>query len=206
MAEICTLIIEALNNVPKSFYVVINPKERNDQIIGYAKDETQAERSFVARFYFEIMKIFEKDQLLKKYLEHYIMDVELYKRIIYKNKEYPTLYEKSRDVFISEKSEGVYPDFIFHKGQTYNNLEDQLLIMELKAKKVNEEEFNYDTFKTNLYVEEFNFQNGIYLIVNNNIELIRELFERYREQYYFNEGKCLVIVKPEYGLDAITLP
>lgn len=206
MAKICTLIIEALNNVPKSFYVIINPIERNDQIIGYAKDETQAERSFVARFYFEMMKIFEKDQSLKKYLEHYIMDIELYKRIIYKNKAYPTLYEKSRNVFISEKSEGVYPDFIFHKGQMYNNPKDQLLIMELKAKEVNEEEFNYDTFKTNLYVEEFNFQNGIYVIVNNKIELIRELFKRYRENYYFSERKCLVIVKPEYGQDAITLP
>ena len=80
--DIIEIVKAALKNVPSNYYVVHNPEKRNGEITSYSKDLTQAEQSFVARFYHEIMKIFESSPKIKDYIEHYKMDIELYMRII----------------------------------------------------------------------------------------------------------------------------
>ena len=203
--DITGIISTALKNVPSSYYIVRNPKSRNDQLTGYSKDYTQAELSFVARFYHEMMRIFESNAELSEYTDHYKMDTELYKKIIYSNKSEKPRYNDTREKYVTETSRGVYPDFVFHKGQEFNNEEDQLLAMEIKAKTISKKEFEYDLFKTNLYIEELNFQHGIYLVVNNNNNLIQELFTEYKTSNYFNEQKCKVICKSNYESEIILI-
>lgn len=205
--DIIEIVKTALNNVPSDYYVVHNPEERNGQITSYSKDLTQAERSFVARFYHEIMKIFEGRPALKDFIEHYKMSTELYKRIIYSCTSENQPYNETRKKFIKDHSPGVYPDFVFHKGQEFNKKEDQLLIIEFKAdQQIDEEKFKRDLFKVNLYIEEFNFQHGALVIVNNENERLRELFTKYKEEpNYHDAEKCKVICKKDCESDILVL-
>jgi hypothetical protein len=203
--DIIEIVKAALKNVPSNYYVVHNPEERNGHITGYSKDLTQAEQSFVARFYHEIMKIFESSPVIKDYIEHYKMDTELYKRIIYSYSSENQCYNKTRKKYITEKSKGVYPDFVFHKGQEFNKKEDQLLSIEFKAKPISEEDFEYDLFKVNLYIEELNFQHGAYVVVNNNNKRVQELFGKYRGSNFYNAQKCKVICRQDFKSDILVL-
>jgi uncharacterized protein YktA (UPF0223 family) len=203
--DIIGIIVAAINNVPSSYYVVHNPEERNGQIIGYSKDLTQAELSFVTRFYHEIMKIFESSAELNKYIDHYKMDTELYKKIIHSYSSGKPLYNKTREKYVTETSQGVYPDFVFHKGQEFNRKEDQLLSIEFKAKPIGKEDFEYDLFKTNLYIEELNFQHGAYIVVNNDNQLVHKLFKEYRQSNYHDEQKCKVICKQDYESEILVV-
>ena len=203
--DIFGIVETALKNVPSSYYVVQNPEERNGQITGYSKDLTQAELSFVARFYHEIMKKCESDPVIKHYIEHYKMDNELYKKIIYSYKADNQCYNNTRQKYVTEKAQGVYPDFVFHKGQEFNEKEDQLLAVEFKAKPIIKEDFEYDLFKVNLYIEELNFQHGAYVIVNNDNKLVNKLFKEYRKANYYNAQKCKVICREDCKSDVCVM-
>jgi len=203
--DIIETVKAALNNVPYDYYVVHNPEERNGQITGYSRDLTQAEQSFVARFYHEIMRIFEKSPGIKDYIGHYKMDTELYKKIVYSYSSENQLYNKTRKKYITEKSQGVYPDFVFHKGQEFNKKEDQLLSIELKAKPIIKKYFEYDLLKVNLYIEELNFQHGAYVIVNNDNKLVQKLFKEYKMSNYYDAEKCKVICRQDSKSDILVL-
>ena len=204
--DMIEIVKAAINNVPSDYYVVQNPEERNGHETSYSKYFTQAEMSFVARFYHEMMKIFESKSELKDYIDHYKMDIELYKQIIHSGNSKDLLYDETRKKYINEdKSKGVYPDFVFHKGQKFNKKEDQLLIIEFKAEQIMKEKFEYDLFKTNLYIKEMNFQHGAYVIVNNGNELVQKLFKEYKKSNYHDADKCKVICKQDCNSSILVL-
>lgn len=80
------------------------------------------------------------------------------------------------------------PDFLIHTSHDNpgENYEGQYMIMEAKTtSKLKQEDFNWDLFKLNLYVEELDFDTAIYLIVNTSFKDIATMITNYN--YWHSE-------------------
>lgn len=92
---------------------------------------------------------------------------------------------------IEKDYNNVRPDFVIHEShkkiQDDKDRKGQKLIIEAKASNdINETDFCWDFLKLNYYLEEYNFKNAIYLIVNTNIGIIEKRLEYYSKEigYY----------------------
>ena len=80
------------------------------------------------------------------------------------------------------------PDFLIHTSHNNpgENYEGQYMIMEAKTtSKLKQEDFNWDLFKLNLYVEKLDFDTAIYLIVNTSYKDIATMVSNYN--YWHSE-------------------
>lgn len=78
----------------------------------------------------------------------------------------------------------VRPDFVIHTDHK-NEYEfgGQKLIVEAKTTKdIDEIDFCWDFLKLNVYINEFCFQNAIYILVNSNKDIIERLLKVYKEK------------------------
>lgn len=87
------------------------------------------------------------------------------------------------------------PDFVIHDNHI-KQCEDsgQKLIVEAKTtNRLDEVDFCWDLLKLNVYINEFHFQNAIYMLVNTNIDQIEHLLDVYNEyiRYYAHDIKKL---------------
>lgn len=74
------------------------------------------------------------------------------------------------------------PDFLIHSSHVNpgENYEGQYMIMEAKTtSKLKQEDFDWDLFKLNLYVEKLNFDTAIFLIVNTSYTDVAEMVNNY---------------------------
>lgn len=59
-----------------------------------------------------------------------------------------------------------------------------------------------------VYVEKYNFQNGVYLIANNNSNTVKQLAKSYlRQRFYLapnNKDRIYLFIKPNYNSDIET--
>lgn len=74
----------------------------------------------------------------------------------------------------NKKNKEVVPDFVIHKSHKMNNdFTGQIIIVEAKTtSKLKAIDFFWDLLKLNAYIEEFGFENAVYLIVNTTKEQI----------------------------------
>ena len=97
-----------------------------------------------------------------------------------------------------EDSKNVRPDFVIHQSHDKVNnprfYKDQKLIIEAKAnKKIEEIPFFWDLLKLNYYIEQYNYDNAIYLIVNADVQKVGEYLALYDSKigYYASDKKKL---------------
>lgn len=80
------------------------------------------------------------------------------------------------------------PDFLIHSSheKSGGNYEGQYMILEAKTtSKLKQEDFDWDLFKLNLYVEKLNFDTAIFLIVNTSYTAISTMVSNYK--YWHSE-------------------
>lgn len=108
------------------------------------------------------------------------------------------------------KSITTIPDFFIHKHQNEKNNINQKLIVEVKTKpNIDENDFFLDLFKLNIYVEKYNFQNGVFLILNNEITRVQTLAKNYLKRRLYlapiNRDRIYFYIKSSFQADIKTI-
>jgi hypothetical protein len=90
------------------------------------------------------------------------------------------------------------PDLVIHKGQDYNDIKNQMVIVEIKTKRVNRNELLKTFLKLIHYIRAFNFQYAVFLTVNTEfneikINLIEHLDELVNSQYAEKFNRIIVM-------------
>ena len=85
----------------------------------------------------------------------------------------------------------------------------QNMILELRADiKISWSKFDWDFFKLNLFVEQYGYTNGFYLLVNQQAEAVRKKIEDYYSQNLYssyNAGNIYFILKKDYDSEIVIL-
>lgn len=187
-------LVNAINNINKRHFRVLNPKSRvinyNVYDLSYSKKETEPENNFVtyliAHYIVELDKI---DEITEEDDHTIYPQIQLYKKIIRLAKN-----EQLIDKF--KLSERLYPDIVFHKGQDDNLTENQKLIIECKINtNLSYEDFEYGLIKLYIYCDEINFQNGLFIIANNSVERIESHLKKFKELHNIDLSKIEIWIK-----------
>jgi hypothetical protein len=192
-------LIKAINKVPNHYYETKNPKAKNGQIRDYAKKIVFPERNFCTNLYHHFSNEIEKkgSDLDKLDIgEKFFLDEEIYKKCsgtyLYDREQFD---KTLKELNIAKK--GMRPDLVLHASQQENNNERQLLILECKIDpNLKRKEFYADYFKLNIYKSELNFQNSVYLILNNIKNKICKYLSDYKEKYWETpKGAIQILIK-----------
>jgi len=176
-------LIKAINKIPKHYYELRNPKIKNGKIIDYSNEIVYPERNFCTNLYHHFMVELETEDL--NIGEDFFLDEEIYKKFTgtYINDDD---FKKTKDALNFPKR-GMRPDLVLHATQESRDPEDQLLIIECKIDpNLSEKNFNEDFFKSNIFLSELNFQNSVYIIINNKRNHIESLLKKYKEKYWLS--------------------
>ena len=123
-------VLFALEKVPESYYKVINPQYRNDVFTSYSKDTTKNERSFMYRFYHELLCELKKDGSV----DEFVLEAENYKKLLYSQRSEVYVHTFKKIFGDKPKNIGFRPDLVFHKGQECNKSNEQILALECTRK------------------------------------------------------------------------
>ena len=106
------------------------------------------------------------------------------------------LYSQNHDYETREKikpgRKHYCPDFVIHTSHEKSNkkYKGQYLIMEAKTtSELEKEDFYWDLFKLNLYVDKLDYDTAVYLIVNTPISKISEMVDEYNDNNYWYTSK-----------------
>ncbi len=212
MNEILFDLKNAVNSIPDFYYTMPTVSILNDNLDIDNEEIKYYERRFVAQLKSEYDKLI-KEGSTGNY-EEVNTDFEVIKRYIYTDnpdKSIEATYKK-----LSNKNDNktfqtitTIPDFFIHKQQDNREEAFQKLAVEAKTTdQLNEDDFFLDLFKLNVYVEKYNFQNGVYLIANNNSNTVKQLAKSYlRQRFYLapnNKDRIYLFIKPNYNSDIET--
>jgi len=204
-AIIIEMLIKSINKVQSHYYGINNPRRENGQIIGYARKRVFPERNFCTNLYLHFLKEMKSSDL--DIGEKFFLDEEIYKKFSYGNNNDEN-FNKTREKLKISKT-GMRPDLVLHASQQERNIEGQLLILECKIDpSLKEKEFYDDYFKLNYYKSELNFQNSVYLIVNNTKDKICTYLSNYnyKEKYWETpKGRVEILIKENYDSECINL-
>ena len=146
------------------------------------------ERNYVIYLSYILGKI-EGESPNKTLLETDYINGEIYKQIrSLANDDAKGAYEKfvnlekrkERKCNVSPKDYvNVRPDFVIHQSHKNDyETEGQKLIIEAKATNdLDKVDFCWDFLKLNVYIEEFKFDNAIYMLINTTKEQIKEILK-----------------------------
>lgn len=211
MNETLQDLITAINRIPGFYYSMPAIAVHNDNLATSTRSEEVKyyERRFVAHLKSEY------DNLIKNGATENYQDVntdlEVIKKYIYSERPDNAIvdaYKKltGRDNKKTFDTITTIPGFFIHKEQDDWDEEFQRLAMEVKTlPAINTDDFFLDLFKINVYVEKYHFQNGVYLLVNNDFLRIEELTNDYkREGLYLaptGQERIHLFVKTDYNSD-----
>jgi hypothetical protein len=213
MNEILLDLTNAVNSIPEFYYTMPTVSILNDNLDIDNEEIKYYERRFVAQLKSEYDKLI-KEGSTGNY-EEVNTDFEVIKRYIYTDnpdKSIEATYKK-----LSNKNDNktfqtitTIPDFFIHNQQDNREEAFQKLAVEAKTTdQLYEDDFFLDLFKLNVYVEKYNFQNGVYLIANNNSNTVRHLAKSYlRQRLYLaphNKNRIYLFIKPNYNSDIETI-
>lgn len=209
MNEILLDLKKAVNSIPEFYYTMPTVNVINDNL-DIDNDEFKFyERRFVAQLKSEYDKLIN-DGSTGNYNEVHT-DFEVIKRYIYTDypdKSIEATYKKLNNKNNNKtfKTITTIPDFFIHKQQ--DNREEEFQKLAVEAKTTNQldgEDFFLDLFKLNVYVEKYNFQNGVYLIANNNSNTVRQLAISYLKQRLYlapnKSDRIYLFIKPNFNSD-----
>ena len=100
--------------------------------------------------------------------------------------------KKSNRIRKAEYS-NVMPDFLIHTSHnTSFTREEQLLIVEVKTTcDLKKEEFFWDFFKLNIYLDQLLYQNAIYIILNTSVDIVNDFLTEYVKKIkYTSKEAC----------------
>lgn len=142
------------------------------------------ERNYVITFSYLMGKEAGKSRLLSDMF----VNGELKKEFI--------LYPQNEDYKTREKIKPgrmfYCPDFVIHTShkKTNKKYKGQHIIMEAKTTSgLKKEDFYWDLFKLNLYIEKLDFDTAVYLIVNTSISDVSAMVDEYNENNYWYTSK-----------------
>lgn len=126
-----------------------------------------------------------------------LINGEIQKKIINLGKAKQT-YKSIKKTEMPEEI-NVYPDFIIHTD--YSNKKDQKLILEAKAtRNLLYNDFKWDFFKLNFYIESLDFKTAVYLIIGLDETKIQKRVDSYcsiENVYLANKIENLFIISIE---------
>lgn len=198
MSESVELLKAAISNVPKHYFELQNPKN-------YSQVSVYPERLFCYELYHQLRcELERRDKKINAFI-----DAEIYKRIegAYVSK---LIDEQERRIYIESKqkidlSEESYPDLVIHTDQKIKDKQYQYLILECKTKKVYPAGFNKDYLKLNEDTL-LNFQECVYLILNNKESDVRDLLKKYKEEYWVSSlNKVRILVKEDFSKEIVEI-
>lgn len=213
MNEILLDLISAVNSIPEFYYTMPTVSVLNDNLEIDNNELKNYERRFVAQLKSEYDKLIN-DGPTGNYQE-VNTDFEVIKRYIYTNnpdKSIEATYKKLNNKNDNKTQQTIttIPDFFIHKQQDNREEEFQKLAVEAKTtSQLDEDDFFLDLFKLNVYVEKYNFQNGVYLIANNDSNTVRQLAVAYLQQKLYlaphNRDRIYLFIKPSFNSDIETV-
>lgn len=187
MNEVLNDLEDAIDLVPSSFYGITRMIVEDGELNQAAPDVVIYEDRFVVKLTSNFDRIINSkpDFYLNCYTDGMIL-----KHFLEQRNEGNYLYStysrlKSRNTNLGEIITTI-PDFIIHAGQENFTLENQKLVIEVKTtNRLKKNDFFWDFFKLNVYVDFFNFQNGVYLILRQDFNRIVRLLEKYINKGYY---------------------
>jgi hypothetical protein len=191
-------LIKAIDNVQKHYYGIKNPTKENVQK-GYARKRVFPERNFCTNLSYHFLKEINNSDLAIDIGKKFFLEVEIYKQFRCGNCNNDGKFNKTYEKLKISKI-GMRPDLVLHKSQQKRSIQGQLLILECKIEpNLEKKNFNKDYFKLNIYKSIFNFQNSVYLIVNNDEDKVREYLSKYKEEYWNTpNGEIEILIKKNY--------
>lgn len=209
MNEVLTDLKTALNSIDPFYYEM---PEVSISSKGMHVDEDSVknyERRFVAQLKSEYDKLIEGGSTGDYQQVH--TDLEVIKRYIYsetKDNAIVSSYNRLRDIDHDRAFNVIktIPDLFIHNKQDNRDEIHQKLVVEAKTtREVNEEALFFDLFKLNVYVEKFNFQNGVLVVLHNDPGTIKKVAKKYlRKRFYLapkNREKIYLFIKPDADSD-----
>lgn len=213
MNEVLKDLYTAINLIEEFYYVMPDVKVENDEISVNDNEFKFYERRFAAQLKSEYDRLI-CGGITGTYKE-VRTDLEVIKKYIYTNHPDHNI-ENSFSRLIDKDSYKMFntittiPDFFIHKQQDNFDENFQKLIVEIKTTpKLNETDLFFDLFKLNIYVEKYNFQNGVLLIVNNELNKIKKIAKSYLNQNYYiapkNYDRIYLFVKEQFATSIIVI-
>ena len=205
LEKLSSIIGDALCKIAERDYIATNAKSRtiNGQVIptNYSQDEICPENNFVSSLKGEIKKLVENEGFNENANPEFFPQSEFSKQVF----DLPQ-HSRLREDF--EIKNSIIPDIFFHLSQEDNTPENQRIVLECKIdKNLNKFKFQKDLAKLIIYIEQINFQKGIMLVCNNELEHIQNYSTDFVNEYIeFEESlrKIEIWIK-NYGNDLIIL-
>ncbi|WP_210510149.1 hypothetical protein [Pantoea ananatis] len=88
------------------------------------------------------------------------------------------------------------PDFLFH---TPGNFDNQIATMEVKKADLTTRDLLDDIMKINQMMDRYNYQLGIFHVINNSLERVMDIVNNQRNTLRNMRGDILFIIKPGFG-------
>jgi hypothetical protein len=213
MNEILNDLHKAIDSIEEFYYTIPNVKVINDKISLNDNEFKFYERRFAAQLKSEYDRLI-RNGITGTYKE-VRTDLEVIKKYIFTShldhkikNSFSKLYNKDSDKTFETIT--TIPDFFIHKQQDNFDEDFQKLIVEIKTTpNLNETDLFFDLFKLNIYVEKYKFQNGVLLIVNNELNKIEKFTKSYLNQKYYiapkNHDRIYLFVKENFTTPTILI-
>lgn len=153
------------------------------------------ERNYVITFAFHLGLSLKSDfnaneQIIGGEVNKRITSGENYLQIIQKLEEEGCKKTNDKN---NSNSFSIVPDFLIHGNHDPHDLDPskQRLVMEVKTDPdLNDKKFMWDLFKLNACMDEFGFQNAVYLIINKEVSSVCSYLDGYKSKInYFARRK-----------------
>lgn len=206
MNEVLDDLKIALANIEERYYLIKRTAFVGDAIVVSSDTSATYERNFISRLNVKF------DSYINSSGRTYNLttDIEVLKPFIYNNEntesEIFKTYSNLKKNYTNEIATSLttIPDFVFHLNEKNLEEENQKLIIEAKTSEILDNfHFSIDLFKLNIYVDKFNFQNAVFLIVNNDIDLVKKRLKFYLLNKYYmstvNLEKIYFFIKKDFN-------
>lgn len=203
MEDILIDLAIAICDIDEFYYSITKADYMNDELCVDNEDIRVYERRFVAEMKSKFdMNIANNQTISNCYVQKHT-DFELPKTVI-GEVELSSIYNN-----ITGKAKiniETVPDFFIHKSQDNYDKENQILVVEVKTNpQTSPKDLYLDWFKSCIYVEVFNYQVSVSLVINQPVESIIDKAKEYLETYKYLPEKCIervwLFIKPSYDAD-----
>ena len=202
MNDVIKMLIESINEIDEQYFQQTRGVLVDNEILDLEEYNT-SESTIVTQLYLKLFPRLRQSGLITNRR----LDVNSTKRIIFDQYNVNQNYEHSYNKVFNQKFYNEInrvPDLVLHQSSLDMAIENQILLCEVKCtENLNQNQFNRDLFKINLYHQELNFQNSCYIILNLEPQVIKDMYENYKTNNIFisNRKNKFFIIKPAYNRD-----
>jgi hypothetical protein len=206
-------LLQALNEVEEAHYRMPNVRVIEDVINIYDDRFTTYENNFTSQLHMHYAMLARLGEIREP--RPFLRQLQIPKHYAWSkdaDEHVREALEKLRGIHDSEEDMIdqllTIPDFIIHKEQENMDMENQLLIAEVKTEaNLPYAKFAWDLFKLNLYLNKFNFQTACFIVTGNQAKKIRSFVFRYlKEEHYLTDRTkdLFIIIKENHSNRPVT--